>query len=191
MAWNDANELVVASNGQIYVAPVGTAMPATTTEALNIAFIGLGYLTEDGLSQSITPEVTGFRAWQEQQDVRRERKAQAAQWKGALEQWNETNIVLAFGGGSMTESPSGTFRYVLPKAGDALDERAYVIDAQDGDRNIRMLIARANITEAVETTFKADELAVLPITIDALAPTGGGDAVVFLFDDDVAFATGS
>lgn len=191
MAWDDASEIIVASGGELYVAPVGTALPTTPTAALNAAFIGTGYFTEDGVTVTVTPDISEFRAWQSQQAVRRERKAQQWQMSGALEQWNEETIVRAFGGGSVTSPSTGVYRYELPEAGDALDEFAVVLDAIDGARRHRWVIARANVLEAVEFTYKADDMAILPITIGALAPTDGSAAVAFLTDDAAAFAAGS
>lgn len=191
MAWNDAEELVVASNGQVYVAPVGTPLPTTPTEALNAAFVGLGFCTEDGVKIAATPEVKDFTAWQSRQAVRRERNQQEVSATFSLEQWNEQTVPFAFGGGAITSPSTGVYRFEFPEAGDALEERAMVVDAQDGDRNTRFVFARGNVTEAVEANFQATELAVLPITFKLLQPTDGSALAAVLFDDAAAFAAGS
>ena len=41
MSWNNSDELHVGITGQIYVAPLGTALPSDPTAALNAAFVGL------------------------------------------------------------------------------------------------------------------------------------------------------
>lgn len=38
-------------SGYIWVAPLGTALPTDATSELNTAFVGLGYLSEDGLTE--------------------------------------------------------------------------------------------------------------------------------------------
>ena len=38
-------------SGYIWVAPLGTAIPADATTELDAAFVGLGYLSEDGLTE--------------------------------------------------------------------------------------------------------------------------------------------
>lgn len=190
MAWNDSSELTVASSGQVYVAPVGTALPTTPNGALNAAFVGLGYLTEDGVTLSVSPDIQEFMAWQSRQAVRRELTAQEIQLAFQLEQWNEETVPLAFGGGAVT-SVSGGYRYDFPLESDALDERALVIDADDGDRRTRFVFPRGNVTESVETQFVRSALAVLPITFKALQPADGSVACYGLFDDTVAFAPGS
>lgn len=190
MSWNKPDELVVASNGQVYVAPVGTALPTTTTGALNASFTGLGLTSEDGVTLTVTPTVDEFMAWQSRQAVRRELTAQEVQVTFQLEQWNESTIPLAFGGGTVSNS-GGTYRFDLPETSDALDERSMVIDTNDGDRNIRIVIPRGNVTDAVESQFVRSSLAMLPITFKALEPDTGGGSAYLMFDDAAAFAAGS
>lgn len=188
--WNNPDELVVASSGQVYVAPVGTTLPTTPGASLDSAFVGLGYCTEDGVTFTVTPDITEFAAWQSRQAVRRELSAQEIQVAFQLEQWNEETVPLAFGGGAIT-AVSGGFRYDFPTDAAALDEKAMVIDAEDGDRLQRFVIPRGNVVEAVETQFVRSALAVLPITFKALEPTDGSAACYALFDDTTAFAAGS
>jgi hypothetical protein len=131
MAWNNANEIVVASNGQCYVAPVGTPLPATSVVALNAAFTGLGFVTEDGAAVTVTPEVSDYMAWQSRSPVRREKTSQEAQVALSLMQWNEQTVPAALGGGTVSGT-AGNYRYDLPDDNAALAEIALVLDAVDG-----------------------------------------------------------
>lgn len=49
--------------GAIYRAPIGTTLPTDATTALGNAFICLGYVSEDGLSNDNSPESEDIRAW--------------------------------------------------------------------------------------------------------------------------------
>lgn len=193
MPWNDPNEIVIAADGQIYVAPLGTTLPAVNsdpTAALNAAFVGLGYATEDGVSFKVTPDVKDHTVWQSRQAVRRVVQSREVEAGFELVQWNEATVPFAFGGGSVT-SAGGFYTYSLPDDSDALDEVSMVIDFADGDRNGRIVIPRGNVTDAVEAKFQATEMAGLPITFKALAPIAGGTAMYVIFDDAAAFAAGS
>ena len=189
MAWNNANEIVVGNNGQVYVAPVGTPLPATPVVALNAAFIGLGYITEDGATVTVTPTVEDYMAWQSRSPVRREKTTQEITIAFALMQWNEQTVPAAFGGGTVSGS-AGNYRYDLPKDDAALDERAVIVDAVDGAVHMRFVFPRCNATEAVEAAFQRGAPASLPLTFSALAPSEGASPGYFL-SDSAAFAAGS
>lgn len=190
MAWNNADELVVAKNGQVYVAPVGTALPTTPSGALNAAFVGLGFIDADGATITVDPDIQEIMAWQSRQAVRRELSAQAINAAFKLLQWNENSVALAFGGGTVSTVGGGGYRFDFPADEAALDERSLVIDALDGAERHRFVFPRGNVTESVETQFQRTEAAVLPITFKALEPTTGG-APAYYLTDSVAFAAGS
>jgi hypothetical protein len=180
----DSTELVVASHGDIYVAPVGTTLPTTVTATLDTAFINLGLVTEDGVSISVSPEIESFNAWQRRQAVRRELVNQDITLTWALEQWNAETVKFAFGGGTVSEPSAGQFRYDFPDGDDSLDERAIVIDWQDGPNSkFRAVFERGNVMEAVETQLVRNALAVLPITFGVLAADDGGSPGYLLIND--------
>lgn len=49
--------------GAMSRAPLGTALPTDTTTALNEAFVALGYISEDGLTNKNSPESDEIKAW--------------------------------------------------------------------------------------------------------------------------------
>lgn len=190
MAWNDASELIVAGDGQAYIAPVGTALPNTgPTQALNSAFEGLGYHTEDGASFKASPDIQEFMAWQSRQAIRRELKAQELSVQFVLQQWDEDSVPFAFGGGVVTDLGGGNFRYDFPDDTAQLQEKALILDVADGSVKYRFVFPRGNVTEDVESEFKRDAAAGLPITWKALEPTTGGSPGYFL--TNASYATGS
>lgn len=189
MAWKNPAEITVANDGEVYVGDVGSTLPDDFS-TLDPAFAGLGYATEDGVTLTVSPDVTEFRVWQSRQVVRRELNSQDLQAAFGLVQWNEDTVALAFGGGDITEDTPGVFRYDFPLPGDPLDERALIVDAQDGSKRIRVVIPRGNVVDPVETQFQRSEMALLPITFRALQPSDGSAIGYMLFNSD-AFVAGS
>ena len=63
---NTASNVTVGkpkASGGVYSAPTGTALPTDATTALNVAFLSLGYCSDDGLTNSVELENSDIFAW--------------------------------------------------------------------------------------------------------------------------------
>jgi len=183
---NDADQIVVAANGTVYAAPVGTTQPVTPTEAPSAAWVDLGYINEDGATFTDTKEIEDITSWQSFYPTRKIVTAKEATVSFALQQWNEQSIPLAFGGGAVTNPSVGVWRYVPPDP-ETLDERALMIDWTDGDKDYRLIIPKGLVTEAVETQLVRTGSAELPITFSAVPDTDEDPFI--LLTNDLAFSS--
>lgn len=184
---NDADEIVIAANGIVRVAPVGTTAPTDPTSAPAAAWRHLGYVTEDGATFTDSKEIEDILAWQSFYPVRKIVTSKDARVSFALRQWNENTIPLAFGGGSVTNPSTGVWRYAPPSPED-IDERALMIDWQDGTKDYRLIIPKGIVTDAVETNLVRTDSAVLPITFAAV-PASTSDDPWYLLTNDIAFSS--
>ena len=64
------SQVGVAVTGEIYYAVTGTALPTDTTTGLNAAFKGLGYVSEDGITETVDRSIDDIIAWQNATTVR-------------------------------------------------------------------------------------------------------------------------
>jgi hypothetical protein len=187
----DTKQIKVLSEGDLFIAPVGTALPETVDEALDPAFINLGLVTDDGVTFSRGQEVEDIMSWQRQTPSRRIVTGRTFTAAAQLQQHNPDNFALAFGGGEWSEPDAGIYRYDPPADGDALAEYAVVIDAQDGDRHDRAVILRSTVEGEVETQFVRNAASVLPITFSALTPDDADRPWYYLSDDEAFAGAGS
>ncbi len=186
----DALETFVAVTGNLYLAEVGSTLPAPGSDPAtppDAAFLDCGYSEEDGVSLKVTPDIKEFGAWQATTAVRRSRKSQVLAISGKFEQHNPVTIPAAFGGGSFDTTDFPT--YTFPVAGDPLVEYAVILDVLDGDRIERHVLPRANAgLDEVEVSYNADNLASLVISLKSLA---ADVAPYVIYSDDAAFAPAS
>jgi hypothetical protein len=164
-----ADEVVVGSNGSVYVAPVGTALPTNIAGALNAAFKELGYVSEDGITFTNGQEVEDILAWQSFYPLRKVITSKTTSVQFVLRQWNEDTVKLAFGGGTISRT-AGITTYTPPDP-STLDERAMIITWIDGSENYRLVIPRGLVTGEVESNVVRSAAADLPISFD-VTPSG-------------------
>lgn len=63
---NDASKVSFGkpkATGAVFVAPAGTTVPTNATSSLDVAFKGLGYVSEDGLVNSVETNTEQVNAW--------------------------------------------------------------------------------------------------------------------------------
>src|ERR1700754_4314763 len=147
----NASEIVVAANGTIFVANIGTGVTYPTTvrgTLVGTVFLEMGYVTDDGVTFTATPNVEDIMAWQSATPVRRVVTSRELTVAANLLEWDWDTFPVAFGGGTWSNDGT-TYTFNPPADEDPLTDFAVIIDAEDGTKKQRWIIERANITEAV------------------------------------------
>lgn len=177
----DVDQIVIGSDGTVWVAPVGTAAPVNPTAVPGAGWVDLGYTSEDGATLRDGKTLEAIRVWQLAHAARQVVTERKTSLEFVLRQWSVDTVKLAFGGGSFTEPAAGVFRYA-PPAPETVDERALMLDWQDGAKNYRLIIVRGIVTENVETNLRRAAAGDLPITFSVLG-ADTGDPWYLLTDD--------
>ena len=159
----DTDQIVVAANGSIKVAEVGTAAPASISAVTGAGWLDLGFASEDGVTFLDGKTVEPIPVWQLFYPARRIVTEKEATVSFVLRQWSTDTVQLAFGGGTVSSDGAGEYRYTPPEAG-TIDERSLIVEWVDGDKNYRLIIPRGMVTENVETNLVKTAAADLPIT---------------------------
>lgn len=182
---NNANNVIVAGNGKVYVAPVGTTAPTNYATSLNAAFLELGFVSEEGATFTESKDITDINAWQSFYAIRKIVTARNVQVSFALREWNKRTIEFALGGTVAVNSAEWKY---TPPAPESTGEKSLVLEWLDGSKGYRLYFPRGIVTEAVESTLTRTSAADLPVTFGAVDP-GTGASIYTLFTTDIAFSS--
>lgn len=160
------------SGGGARYAPTGTALPTTPSATPNVAFVDVGYISEDGISEAIDDSTTEIKAWQNADVVRRIQTDHSVQYKFAMIETN-ANVLSAYYGGNYTAGVVQIKSGVLP-------HKAWVLDFADGTNLIRIVIPDGQIVERGETKYANGEVIMYPVTIECYPDASGVKAYKYL-----------
>lgn len=159
--------------GAIYVAPKGTTVPTSATATLGSAFTCLGYISEDGLSNTNTASTEEIKAWGGDVVLRPQTEKPDTFTATFIESLNVDVLKAAYG----ADNVSGTLANgITVKANSKeLPSCVWVADmVLNGNCLERIVIANGQVTEVGEIVYKDDTAIGFPLTITAY-PGGWAD----------------
>jgi hypothetical protein len=178
----DASGVVVGGNGAVYTGPANSAnLPDDSTTAIHASFTEHGFISEDGVTFRDGKEIEGIPAWQSFYDIRKVVASKSTGVEYVLRQYEPENVQMAYGGGEYDVS-GGVATYTPPAPGE-LDERALIIEWEDGDYTFRLVVPKGMVTGEVESVLNRTQATDLPIVFEA-TPEGQpteGDPETFPF----------
>lgn len=174
--------------GAIYSAPLGTVLPVNAITELGPTFVGLGYISEDGLVNNNTPSSENIKAWGGETVAVVETEKEDTFTYKLIEATNPDVLKEVYGQDNVT----GTLETgIAIKANSTpLEEHVLVVDmVLKGGILKRIVIPRGKVSEVGEISYADADAIGYETTITAIsdtegnthyeyiqkAPVGGGD----------------
>lgn len=173
------------TDGAVYTHAVGATITAPTdaSTALDVDFVEVGAIGEDGLTETTDQETTNIFIWQGNR-LARTLKGQATKtWQFAAAQTSLFNLGLQYAGSTVTSTSEGASVAEKPPTTDV---RAWVLHGLDGDREQRIYIPRGEITARGEVVWSANGITVYEWTLSAYTDDSGNWAYRYYVDDDMS-----
>ena len=161
-----------AIGGAVYVAPVGTSMPTNASSTLGAAFTGLGYISDDGLTNEHSPESDVVKAWGGDV-VLTVNEGTEDKFTFKLIEILDVNVLkFVFGDNNVT----GTLAtgITLKVNGSIPETKSLVVDMVLRDKALkRIVIPNAQISEVAEVEYTDSDAVGYEVTVMALPDDNG------------------
>lgn len=166
-----ADNVRVAIDGAAYSAPYTAALPADTLSAgLLVAWpagwAGLGYLSEDGLTEGSGQETSEIKAWQKGVVIRKVISSQEKTFGLTLIQSEFKVLDLFYSKPTWSGNGTATAFKMLYK-GAKSDIRRFGFDVLDGTKHQRIIVPRGEITAREDIEYGTDNAVGYPFTLTA------------------------
>jgi hypothetical protein len=154
-------EVRVAVDGVVSTAAFGTAAPTSAVSVLAAPWKDLGYVSEDGVTESTSVSSEKIRAWQKAKVVRTTITEGTVTFQFVLIQTNADTVGLYYNG---TVAADGSIIADPTRARPVL---AFDLDIIDGDQIIRKYVPEGQITEVGDQVFQNGAAIGYEVTIEA------------------------
>lgn len=172
--------------GSVMRAPRGTVLPTDATSAPDPAFIGCGFITENGATLADAQTWTEIKDWGGD-IVRRIKSLSNVTVKTEFLEINPDSAKAAFGDANVVVTPNSATKgtSLKIKINVSQPERAsWIFNILDGERHLRIVISDGQVTERGDMKFTRTAAVIIPVTI-AAAPDANGDTVIVYSDDGI------
>lgn len=159
--------------GAVFRAPTGTQLPTDASTALNSAFVDLGYVSEDGVTNNNTATSDSVKAWGGDTVLVLQTEKPDEWTLTLIEAMNQNVLKTVYGDANVTVA-DGTGLITVQAKAEQLADKSYVIDMKlKGGAMKRVVIPNGSLSEVGEIVYKDDEPIGYEITLLALPDTSG------------------
>lgn len=159
---NNAANVNVAVTGVVSVAPEGTTAPTSADGTLNVAFVPVGYISQDGVTESRERSTSNIVAWQNSDVVRTVVTEASLKIMFSMLETNADSIKLFYG--SAVDGVDGSVDIIPGQTGG---RQAFVVDYVDGGKLVRLYVPHGEVVEIEDTVLSSGDAVMYGVTIQA------------------------
>lgn len=175
-----ADNVRVGITGELFVAPIGSTRPTDSSTALDGAYVGLGYVSEDGVTEAHEDSVDNIVAWQNATIVRAVRTESLMTIACTLIETKGELLELFHPGSSIEAVGAGEWKLEVPTPG--VDRRQFVLNVVDGSNVLRVDVGNGEVTSRGEITYAAGDAVGYQVTITCYPDADGNLCVKYSND---------
>lgn len=165
--------------GAIFRGDVGTKLPTDAVSELDSAMKCLGFISEDGVTNSNSPSSSDVKAWGND-TVLTTQTERPDTFKFKLIESKNTEVLKTVYGDSNVKGDLSTGIEVKVTTED-LEEKSYVIDMILRDKTAkRMVIPRGKIISVADITYKGSDVIGYEVTVKASRDAAGASHYEYL-----------
>lgn len=158
--------------GAMFRAPFGTTLPTDATTALDAGFSSLGYISEDGLKNSVTPSSETIKAWGGDIVLNVSTGREDTFTAKLIEALDVNVLKTVYGDDNVTGTLADGITVNVNNKEDV--EHSYVVDMVLKNNTLkRVVIPKATITSVSEITYKDNEAVGYEVTFSAVPDASG------------------
>lgn len=171
-----AANVLAGSTGGLYLGPVGTTLPVDPVTPIHGDFDELGYLGEEGVTQTIGQQRNEIRAWQNGDTVRKVRTQHDVTYSFTLLEFSPEALAAYYG----ADNVSGTAGDLIVEIrGDASTRGPWVLQILDAENHVRIVIPDGEVTEQGAVPIVNGDAIKHPLVVTAYPDEDGVKAYIY------------
>ena len=173
------------TDGAVYTHAPGATITAPTNAgtALDVDFVEVGAVSSDGLTETTSQDRTDVFIWQRNALARRIPGQYTKTFQFAAAEVSLFNLGLQYAGSTVAATVEGASVQEKPPITDI---RAWVLHGIDGDREQRVYLPKAEITERGDVVWSSGGVTVFEWTLTCYLDDTGVVAYRYYVDEDMA-----
>lgn len=164
------------ASGGVLNGPLGTALPTDATTEPEAAIKALGYISEDGLTESSERSTEKVKAWGGDTVKVLQTEFAATFSFTFIEVLNADVLKAVHGDGNVTTTAAtastGTLQSVKV-TGEQLDHDVWIFEVKDGDAKIRIVVPDGQVTTVGEVTYNDGSVIAYQVTVETFKDENG------------------